>query len=170
MKSRSEGSACSSSHGSALAGPLTLSSLWPVAGSRRHASLIRFCCSSKMITNRNGRRVTGCFRSLPLVVPSRCTALRARTVLVWNGVWLTGLRWERSASVHGIRRDMQSESRVGVLSSKGRQIFTHFNLHSLHTILTPRKVGRSGRWFVLHAMAHWVGANRETYIFLRWNS
>ena len=115
-------------------GSLTLSSSWPVAGSRRHASLIRFCCSSKMITNRNGRRVTGCLRSFLLAVPSPCTALRARTVLAWNGVQLTGLRWERSASVHGTRRDMQSESRVGVFSSKGRQIFTHFTIYTVYTL------------------------------------
>ena len=108
--------------------PMPIIIIMAVACSR-HVLLIRCCFFSGMSTNRNGRSVTGCFRSFfALVVRSRFTALRARTVLAWNGVWLTTLRPERSASIHGTWWDMQSKSRVSVFSSKSRQIWTNFQI------------------------------------------
>ena len=60
-------------------------------------------------------------------------------------------------SRHSARYAVRVKSRCFLLEREA-DLYTLYNLHCLHTILSPRKVSRSGRLFVSHAMAHLHGS------------
>ena len=95
---------------------------------------------------------SGCPKSVYRPQSSNCPGLKRSLA------YGTSLR--RSASFcsrHSARYAVRVKSRCFLLEREA-DLYTLYNLHCLHTILSPRKVSRSGRLFVSHAMAHLHGS------------